>query len=93
MAATTSAQYALSRARCGPRRLSGGRSAGLGAAWLLPLLLKNRFQVPARPFRAAIWLVLMIGFGSLFLGSEKFYAAKNLAVGRGNDRIIAFGPQ
>ena len=61
--------------------------------WLLPLLLKNRFQVPARPFRAAIWLVLMIGFGSLFLGSEKFYAAKNLAVGRGNDRIIAFGPQ
>ena len=61
--------------------------------WLLPLLLENKFQVPARLFRATVWLVLMIGFGSLFLRSEKFYAAKNLALGQGDDRIMAFGPQ
>ncbi len=61
--------------------------------WLLPRLLENKFQMPARPFRATVWLVLMIGFGNLFLQSEKFYAAKNLAVGQGTDRIMAFGPQ
>jgi hypothetical protein len=60
--------------------------------WLLPQLLENKFQIPVRPFRATVWLVLMIGFGSLFLQSEKFYAAKNLAVGQGGDRILAFGP-
>jgi hypothetical protein len=60
--------------------------------WLLPRLLENHFQVPARFFRATVWLVLLIGFASLFLGSEKMFAAKNLAVGQGNDRIIAFGP-
>jgi hypothetical protein len=60
--------------------------------WLLPLLLENKFQVPARLFRAAVWLVLMIGFANLFLQSEKFYASKNLAVGQGGDRIMAFGP-
>jgi 4-amino-4-deoxy-L-arabinose transferase-like glycosyltransferase len=61
--------------------------------WLLPRLLENKFQVPARPFRAIVWLVLMIGFGNLFFQSKKFYASKNLAVGEGNDRIMAFGPQ
>ena len=61
--------------------------------WLLPHLLEKRFHVPVRPFRAAVWLVLMIGFASLFLGSEKMFAAKNLAVGRGRDRILAVGPQ
>jgi hypothetical protein len=61
--------------------------------WLLPRLLENKFQVPARLFRATVSLVLLIGFGSLFLQSEKFYAAKNLAVGQANDRIMAFGPQ
>jgi hypothetical protein len=61
--------------------------------WLLPRLLENKFQVPARLFRATVWLVLMIGFGNLFFQSEKFYASKNLAVGEGNDRIMAFGPQ
>ena len=60
--------------------------------WLLPRLLENRFRVPAGFFRATVWLVLLIGFASLFHQSEKFYAAKNLAVGRGNDRIMAFGP-
>ena len=61
--------------------------------WLLPLLLENKFQVPARPFRLTVLLVLLIGFGSLFLQSRKFYSAKNLAVGQGNDRIMASGPQ
>jgi hypothetical protein len=61
--------------------------------WLLPRLLENNFQVPARLFRATVWLVLMIGFASLFLGSEKMFAAKNFAVGRGGDRVLAFGPQ
>jgi hypothetical protein len=60
--------------------------------WLLPLLLKIKFQVPARLFRVTVWLVLLIGFGNLSLQSEKFYAAKNLAVGHAGDRIIAFGP-
>lgn len=60
--------------------------------WLLPRLLENNFQVPARFFRATVWLVLLIGFASLFLGSEKMFAAKNLVVGQGKDRIIAFGP-
>ncbi len=60
--------------------------------WLLPRLLENKFQIPARFFRATVWLVLMIGFGNLFLQSEKFYASKNLAVGQGGDRIMAFGP-
>ncbi len=61
--------------------------------WLLPRLLENKFQVPARFFRAAVCLVLLIGFGNLFLQSEKFYALKNLAVGGVNDQIMAFGPQ
>ena len=61
--------------------------------WLLPLLLENKFQVPARPFRLTVLFVLLIGFGSLFLQSRKFYSTKNLAVGQGNDRIMASGPQ
>jgi hypothetical protein len=61
--------------------------------WLLPRLLENKFQIPARPLRATIWLVLLIGFGSLFLQSKEFYATKNLAVGNGNDRVMGFGPQ
>jgi hypothetical protein len=61
--------------------------------WLLPRLLENKFQVPARLFRLIVLFVLLIGFGKLFLESEKFYASKNLAVGQGNDRIMAFGPQ
>jgi hypothetical protein len=61
--------------------------------WLLPLLLENKYQVPARLFRAVVGLVLLIGFGNLFQQSENFYAAKNLAVGQASDRIIASGPQ
>ena len=61
--------------------------------WLLPLLLENKFRMPAFPFRATVWLVLLIGFGNLFLQSEKFYASKNLAVGQAGDRLMTFGPQ
>ncbi len=60
--------------------------------WLLPWLLENKFQVPARFFRATVWLVLVVGFGNLFLHAKKFYDSKNLAVGEGGDRILAFGP-
>jgi hypothetical protein len=61
--------------------------------WLLPRLLDDKFKVPVCPFRTAVTLVLMIGFVSLFLSSEKMMAMKNLPVGQGNDRILAFGPQ
>ena len=60
--------------------------------WLLPRLLQDKFGVPARCFRVTVLLVLLVGFGNLFRQSEKFYAAKNLAVGQGSDRILAFGP-
>ncbi|HXR05641.1 MAG TPA: hypothetical protein VN836_13125 [Verrucomicrobiae bacterium] len=60
--------------------------------WLLPQLLERKFQVPPRYLRAAVGLMLLAGFVHLFQGSEQFYAVKNLAVGRGGDRIIAAGP-
>jgi hypothetical protein len=61
--------------------------------WLLPQLLETKFQVPARLFRVTVWLVLVIGFGRLFLQSEKFYTAKKFAVGPTSDHIMTFGPQ
>ena len=61
--------------------------------WLLPGLLDRKFDVDPRPFRLAVWLALMIGFGILFRDSESWYAAKTLAVGQGGDRILAFDPQ
>lgn len=60
--------------------------------WLLPRLLEDKFAVPARFFRVTVLLVLLVGFGNLFRQSEKFYAAKNLAVGQAGDRILTFGP-
>jgi len=60
--------------------------------WLLPRLLENKFQVPARIFRATIWLILLIGIGSLLHQSKSYFSAKNLAVGEDGDRIMAFGP-
>ena len=61
--------------------------------WLLPVLLEKKYDVNPRPFRLAVWLALMIGFGILFRGSESWYAAKTLAVGQGGDRIYAFDPR
>jgi hypothetical protein len=60
--------------------------------WLLPRLLENKFQTPARFFRITVGLVLLIGFANLFLQSKKFYDAKNLAVGSAGERILASGP-
>jgi len=49
--------------------------------------------VDPKPFRLAVWLVLMIGFGILLHDSESWYTTKNLAVGRDGDRIYAFDPR
>ncbi|HEV2435990.1 MAG TPA: glycosyltransferase family 39 protein [Verrucomicrobiae bacterium] len=61
--------------------------------WLLPVLLEKKFNVDPRPFRLAVWLVLMLGFGILFGDSESWYASKTLAVGRCGDQIRAFDPR
>ncbi len=61
--------------------------------WLLPVLLEKKYDVDPRPFRLAVWLALMIGFGVLVRDSESWYATKTLAVGRGGDRILAFDPR
>ena len=61
--------------------------------WLLPGLLDRKFDVDPRPFRLAVWLALMIGFGILFRDSETWYVAKTFAVGQGGDRMLAFDPQ
>ena len=58
--------------------------------WLLPVLLEQKFNVDPRPFRLAVWLVLMIGFGVLIRDSESWYTAKTLAVGQGGDRIRTY---
>ena len=61
--------------------------------WLLPVLLEKKYDVELRPFRLAVWLVLLIGFGILVRDSETWYVTKTFAVGRGGDRIFAFDPQ
>ena len=58
--------------------------------WLLPVLLEQKFNMDPRPFRLAVWLVLMIGIGVLVHDSESWYAAKTLAVGQDGDRIVTF---
>jgi hypothetical protein len=60
--------------------------------WLLPLWLEQRYQVRFHLFRAAAGLVLMTGFVHLFLRSESYYLQKNVPVGRGGDKIMAYGP-
>ena len=61
--------------------------------WLLPVLLEKKYDVDPRPFRFAVWLSLMIGFGVLVRDSESWYTTKDLAVGAGGDRIFAFDPR
>lgn len=61
--------------------------------WLLPVLLEKKFDLDPRPFRVAVWLALMVGFGVLVHDSESWYTTKTLAVGRGGDRIFAFDPR
>ena len=60
--------------------------------WLLPMLLERRCQVRFHLFRATAGLVLMTGFVHLFLRSEFYYLQKNVPVGRGGDKIMAYGP-
>ena len=60
--------------------------------WLLPLLLEKRFQVRCHLFRLTACLVLVTGFVRLFLLSESNYLQKDLAVGVGGDKIMAYGP-
>jgi len=61
--------------------------------WLLPVLLEKKYNVDPRPFRLTVWLALMIGFGVLVRDSESWYTTKDLAVGQGGDRIVAFDPR
>jgi len=60
--------------------------------WLLPKQLEQRFQVCFRPFRLVASLVLLTGFFRLFLHSESYYLQKNVPVGNGGDRIVAYSP-
>ncbi|HXR45966.1 MAG TPA: glycosyltransferase family 39 protein [Candidatus Limnocylindrales bacterium] len=61
--------------------------------WLLPVLLEKKYDLDQRPFRLAVWLALVIGFGVLVHDSESWYTTKTLAVGQGGDRILAFDPR
>jgi hypothetical protein len=58
----------------------------------LPQRLETSWQVPAGLFRAALWVTLMIGFGTLFRVSYENWSAKNVPVGHGDDSILATGP-
>jgi hypothetical protein len=60
--------------------------------WLLPVLLERRYRVRFHLFRATVCLVLMPGFVHLFLRSELYYLQKNVPVGRGGDKIMAYDP-
>ncbi|HUA38345.1 MAG TPA: glycosyltransferase family 39 protein [Candidatus Sulfopaludibacter sp.] len=61
--------------------------------WLLPVLLEKKYNVDPRPFRLTVWLALLIGFAGLVHDSESWYTTKDLAVGQGGDRILAFDPR
>ncbi len=61
--------------------------------WVVPRLLEKRYEIDPRPFRLAVWLALMIGFGILFFQSASWYASKTLPVGSDGDEIVAFDPE
>jgi hypothetical protein len=60
--------------------------------WLLPGLLEERCQVPAKFLRAAFLPVLLVGFLFLWGYSEHMYSLKRQTIGSGGDRIVTFGP-
>ena len=60
--------------------------------WLLPKVLEQKCQVRFHLFRATACLVLLTGFVHLFLRSESYYRQKNVSVGRGGDKIMAYEP-
>lgn len=57
--------------------------------WLLPEWLEKKYAVPAKSLRLLVAIFLVIGFTSLFEGSQGLYAQKNLPLGTGGDRMIA----
>jgi hypothetical protein len=60
--------------------------------WLLPSLLEECCQTPAKYFRAMILPALLIGFLFLWGFSEHMYAFKHQPIGSGGDQIVTFGP-
>jgi len=60
--------------------------------WLLPLRLEQKCRVRFPWLRVTACLVLMIGFVRLSLLSESYYLRKNLPVGSGGDKIVAYNP-
>jgi hypothetical protein len=58
--------------------------------WLLPRLLAGKYGVNARLFRLAVSLVLLTGFASLYLQSQRIYRDKTVALGQGGDEMYAF---
>jgi hypothetical protein len=59
--------------------------------WLLPAFLE-RHGAQAVYFRAAVSLVLLIGFGQLWLDSKFAYDQRTVSVGQGADLMLAFKP-
>ena len=57
--------------------------------WLIPVTLETKWRVRPFLFRVAVWLVLMLGFVSLFRQSEENYARQNISVGAGNNQMFA----
>ena len=60
--------------------------------WLLPRLLEERYQAPAKYFRAMFLPVLLLGFTLLWGVSEYMYSFKRQPLGSGGDQIVTFGP-
>jgi len=60
--------------------------------WLLPKLLEDRYQVPAKYLRALFLAIFLISFIVLFNDSNKMLRQKRLAIGQAADRIVTFGP-
>jgi hypothetical protein len=58
--------------------------------WLLPLRLEQRYRVPFPWLRSIACLTLVVGFSRLFLLSDFYYRHKNLPVGNGGDKILAY---
>jgi len=60
--------------------------------WLLPLRLEQRYHIRSQGFRLTACLALTAGFVRLSVLSESYYLHKNLPVGSGGDKIMAYNP-
>ncbi len=58
--------------------------------WLLANLGERAFQIPVRPFRIMVGLVLVVGYYNLFNGSQSLYEQKSLPLGEGGDKILTY---